>query len=78
MIPRTNRGHAGASAEDYLCNGRMSYGPEFCPTGTVRRSGVDLAVYSYFESVGLDVEATRDAIARATDGRLSEVRALRA
>jgi hypothetical protein len=56
----------------------MSYGPEFCPTGTVRRSGVDLAVYSYFESVGLDVEATRDAIARATDGKLSEVRALRA
>jgi site-specific DNA recombinase len=30
MVPRTNRGHTGQASEDYYCNGRLSFGPDFC------------------------------------------------
>lgn len=38
---------------------------------------VDTAVYSYFEQVGLDVEATRRQVEQARDRQLAQARALR-
>jgi len=71
MVARTNHGY-----EDYLCNGRMSYGTDFCSQGTVKRRVVDSAVYAYFEQVGLDVEATRRQLAEARDRKLAELNGL--
>jgi DNA invertase Pin-like site-specific DNA recombinase len=74
MTSRTDRRYG---LEDYLCTGRMMQGVEFCDMSSIRRVDVDSAVYRYFEQVGLDVEATRLAVAEARDRKLVEVRALR-
>lgn len=72
MVPRTNGGY-----EMYYCNGRSKLGRDFCDMPHIRRVDVDSAVFRYFQQVGLDVEATRQAIAEARDRKLAEVRALR-
>jgi DNA invertase Pin-like site-specific DNA recombinase len=69
MVPR-----AGG---DYFCGGRLSFGPDYCSVGSVRRHEVDAAVLRYFESVGLDLEATLDAVAAGAEHKLAELRALR-
>ncbi len=72
MLPRTDRG----TVETYRCFGHL-LDPESCPTLPVRREVVDDAVFRYFARVGLDVEATRKALAGARSRKLSEVLALR-
>lgn len=73
MSPRTDsRGY-----EYYCCSGHIQLGDEYCEQGCVRRVVVDTAVYSYFEQVGLDVEATRRQVEQARDRQLAQARALR-
>lgn len=76
MIPRTDPNRASEPSEVYRCYGRHQ-DPGSCAMAPIRRELVDDAVYRYFERVGLDVEATRDALAEARDRKLAEVRALR-
>jgi hypothetical protein len=71
IVTRTNGGY-----ELYYCNGRSKLGKEFCDMPHIRRAVIDTAVYSYFESVGLDIEATRHQLAESRDLKLAEVRAL--
>lgn len=73
IVPRTNGGY-----EMYYCNGRSKMGVEFCDLPHLRRAVIDSAVFSYFEQVGLDIDATRRQIADARDGKLVELRALAA
>jgi DNA invertase Pin-like site-specific DNA recombinase len=47
-----------------------------CSSPTIPRSVIDTAVYSYFEQVGLDVDATRAQVADARDRKLEELHAL--
>ena len=75
MVPRTKT--RPYWQEYYCCTGHIQLGDEYCEQGCVRRAVVDTAVYSYFEQVGLDVEATRRQIEQARDRQLAEVRALR-
>lgn len=71
MTPRTpyNRKHS----QYYVCAGVQNLG---CAMPQVRRDLVDTAVYSYFEQVGLDVEATQQAIEEGRDRRVAEISAL--
>ena len=71
MTPRTpyNRKHA----QYYVCAGVQNLG---CGMPPVRREVIDSAVYSYFEQVGLDVEATRATVEVARERRVSELSSL--
>lgn len=71
MTPRTpyNRKHA----QYYLCAGVQSLA---CEMPQVRREVIDSAVYSYFEQVGLDVEATRATVEEERDRRVTELSSL--
>jgi DNA invertase Pin-like site-specific DNA recombinase len=71
MVPRTNGGY-----QMYYCNGRGKLGREFCDMPHIRRSVIDLAVYHYFATVGLDLEATRAQLAGERERRLDEIGAL--
>jgi DNA invertase Pin-like site-specific DNA recombinase len=71
VVPRTNGGY-----EMYYCNGRSKMRVEFCDLPHLRRAVVDSAVFSYFEQVGLDIEATRRQLAESRDEKLVEIRAL--
>jgi DNA invertase Pin-like site-specific DNA recombinase len=73
MRPRTYR--RGKEKQVYLCATRDGGGT--CRTSAIERASVDEAVLGYFEQVALDVEATRDQLAGATERRLAEARALR-
>jgi site-specific DNA recombinase len=66
MVPRSQ-------GDSYLCNGRQVHG---CRMPMVGRLDIDQAVYAYFEQVGLDVAATRQALAEARDRQLAEIREL--
>lgn len=72
MTPRSGVLQRGG-APHYMCAGRQNLG---CQMPYVKRAAIDEAVYSYFEIVGLDVEATRGAITEARDRKLAEVRSL--
>lgn len=69
VVPRTPT----KGRDHYKCSGRQITG---CELRIAYREDIDTAVYSYFEQVGLDVEATRDALTQARDRKLAEVRAL--
>lgn len=71
MIARTRDGY-----ELYYCDGNAKFGREFCEMPAVRRVLIDEAVYSYFERVGLDVEATRATLTDSRDRQRAEARAL--
>lgn len=79
MVPRTAYGRKGQpSTEWYTCNQYISLGGDStCKMRSLRRDELDAAVYAYFEEVGLDVEATRAAMAEAVSHRLAEAQALR-
>jgi hypothetical protein len=47
-----------------------------CSVTRIPREPVDRGAYTYFEQVGLDVDATRAQLAESRDRKLSEVRAL--
>jgi site-specific DNA recombinase len=72
MVPRTR-----PDWEYYYCNGRSTFGREFCDGPNIGRDVIDTAVYTYFEKIGLDVEATRQQLAESRDRKLEEVRASR-
>lgn len=57
MRARTNE-KASGRWEAYLCSGRHS-GETRCTVAAISRAEVDTAVWRYFETVGLDVEAMR-------------------
>lgn len=76
MIPRTNPNRKSAPYEAYYCYGRTRHGTAFCDQQPVPRAAVDTAVFDYFASVGLDVEATRAQLNAAYEHRLAEARAL--
>lgn len=57
----------------YLCSGSQHLG---CTMPRAARASIDAAVYAYFEQVGLDVEATRQAVISARDNKAAETRAL--
>ena len=71
MVPRTDHGQ-----QRYYCDLHSKLGNEHCTMLDLLRVDVDTAVYSYFERVGLDQEATRQQVAGARSRRLAEVRAL--
>lgn len=78
MVPRTYQNRtAGSVREIYYCYGRK-IDPSSCETREIPRADIDLAVLSYFEQVGLDLEATRKQLATAVDHRGEELRALHA
>jgi site-specific DNA recombinase len=74
MIVRRDRKSYGWY-EVYLCGGRTS-GATDCAQGAVHRATVDSAVLSYFERVGLDIEATRREIAARSERERTEIRTL--
>jgi DNA invertase Pin-like site-specific DNA recombinase len=75
IVPRTERNKDGTLRETYRCQGAY-IDPAHCSMGHLRRAPIDTAVYSYFEQVGLDVEATRDQLAIAAERKCAEVGAL--
>ena len=79
MVPRTTRpgkSRPGRSiSETYNCYNRLR-DTSSCSMTPVKRAEIDTAVYSYFEQVSLDVDATREQLSEARDQKLSEVRVL--
>jgi DNA invertase Pin-like site-specific DNA recombinase len=79
MVPRTQKRRkdrpGGPPAETYYSYERLR-DASLCSMGPVQRAEIDSAVYSYFEQVALDVDATREQLAEARDHKLAEVRAL--
>lgn len=67
-----------AREHSYRCYLRFRRGPSHCAQPNVPRAALDTAVFDYFESVGLDLEATRLQISQAVERGLEEVRATRA
>jgi site-specific DNA recombinase len=76
MVPRTDPNRASAPSEVYRCYGRHR-DKDSCSMAPLPRAEIDTAIYRYFEQVGLDVEATRAAVAESRDRKVAEVRALR-
>lgn len=76
MVPRTTPNRTpGSVTERYYCYGRTR-DPRTCSMQPVPRVEVDLAVLSYFEQVGLDLEATRNQLTAAVTRKSKEVQAL--
>jgi hypothetical protein len=71
MVPRSD------PYENYFCIGRKIR-EEGCAMPDLPRVMVDDAVRRYFESVGLDLAKTREAIAETTQRKLAQARALHA
>ena len=75
MVPRTEPRRNGEARQTYRCYGRHR-DPRSCAMAPIPRVQVDTAIYSYFEQVGLDVEATREQLAAAIERRVAEVKSL--
>jgi DNA invertase Pin-like site-specific DNA recombinase len=75
MIPRSARNVDDTLYEVYRCHGRW-LDPAACSMPPQRRQPIDAAVYSYFELVGLDLEATRTQMSESVERKLAEIRAL--
>jgi DNA invertase Pin-like site-specific DNA recombinase len=75
MVPRTSRNRNGSFHESYRCYERWR-DPSACSIHPVARVAIDTAVYTYFEQVGLDLEATREQLAEASSRKLREARVL--
>jgi DNA invertase Pin-like site-specific DNA recombinase len=67
LVPRSD-------SDIYYCMGNKLH-EHGCTMPSLPRAMVDDAVRRYFESVGLDLAKTRDAIAQTTQRKLSEARA---
>ncbi len=63
----------GQTYEVYACSGRRRHQ---CSQTPVKRDLIDSAVWTFFERVALDVDATRRAITEQTDAKLSQVSTL--
>lgn len=78
MYPRTYRRRDGSpTREVYECSGRIRNGTAYCPAKPIPRAPIDAAVFDYFAKVGLDLETTREQLARALDSQLADVREAR-
>jgi site-specific DNA recombinase len=76
MGPITNRNRTSNSTRDlYRCYGRHRR-PSSCDIRAISRAKVDDAVYSYFEQLGLDVEAIRDQLAATLEFKQAEARSV--
>ena len=76
MLPRTERiPNSGNLYEAYKCDGRMNHRAS-CSMPNQLRAQLDTSVYSYFEQVGLDLEATRRQLDEAIEHRIAEIAAL--
>jgi site-specific DNA recombinase len=72
LTPRTNYvGH-----QVYVCVGKQINGRDFCDMPHVWRSTIDTAVFNYFTQLGLDLDATRRAVAASSERKLGEIDAL--
>ena len=71
MVPRTDH-----DREYYACHTRLKLGVDQCSQATLGRSGVDGAIFGYFATVGLDLEATRTQLAGERARKLAEIGAL--
>jgi site-specific DNA recombinase len=72
LSPRTNyRGH-----QVYVCVGKQINGREFCDMPHVWRDRIDTAVFNYFMQLGLDLDATREAVLAASEHKLGEINLL--
>jgi hypothetical protein len=73
------RGHDARSrgGDAYLCHGRLKFGPESCPQLPIPRATLDTAVFRYFESAALDMEAMRAELREATAAKSRDVAELR-
>jgi site-specific DNA recombinase len=69
MIPRSD-------SDKYLCFGREKHGIDYCPMTPVPRNEVDRAVFDYFQTVGLDLEAMREQLRAAAASKSCEVEVL--
>jgi predicted RNA-binding Zn-ribbon protein involved in translation (DUF1610 family) len=77
MIPRTAPTRTpGRLYEVYRCYGHVRDAAS-CPQQPVRRELIDGAVWSFFEQVALDVDATKAEITTAHEAKLAEIAALR-
>lgn len=75
MAPRTQRNRREPDREIYFCLRHWHF-PDQCTQQPIERSTIDLAVYSYFEQLGLDIEATREALSFEGHRKTAEVDAL--
>lgn len=66
----------GNGREVYECSGRRDMGLDFCDQGPISRRAIDEAVLNHFQRVGLDVEATHEAMRANLDLRLRETEAV--
>jgi site-specific DNA recombinase len=57
MIP--HKPMRGGGAERYECSTKRNGGPDACVMGSVPRALLDSAVFTYFEKVAVDLEATK-------------------
>jgi site-specific DNA recombinase len=74
-VRRTRRN--GDDADTYECGTRRSDGVEACPMPPLPRQVIEQAVLDYFEAVVLDVERSREDIARNVAAQVADVTVLR-
>jgi site-specific DNA recombinase len=70
MVSRTDPNRKQAPSETYYCYGKKQ--GEDCSMPPLRRAEIDEAVYDYFETVRLDIDATVEQMAAAQDRELAE------
>lgn len=75
MMPRTSRSRNGSLEESYVCYEHRR-DPSACSLKPIPRARIDIAIYTYFEQVALDLDATREQLSAAQHRRLSEARTL--
>ncbi|MGH2966328.1 MAG: recombinase family protein [Solirubrobacterales bacterium] len=74
MITRTGENRKSEPYEVYICYERVQ-GKDRCSMPPLRRADLDETVFSFFNEVGLDIEATKARMQEAHDSRLATVQA---
>jgi hypothetical protein len=77
---RVGRADVGKLYEVYMCVEKLHHGKEACATrqSAIKRELIDTNVLRYFQTVALDVDATRRSVAEGATRRLEQHRAQRA
>jgi site-specific DNA recombinase len=73
VTKRDNRAANGMGYETYACVKRLHHGRSACAQTPIRRELIDNAIYNYFETVALDVDSTRDLLAKQAGEDLAGV-----
>lgn len=76
MVPRSQRRKDGSLSSAYQCMGRRDRGTDFCAQPQLARAPIDTAVLRYFETTGLDVDATRADFEASVGRKVAELSAL--